>query len=273
MSIAMSKDVSQIVYYLVIYGLMTSSSQPTVEASPFKVEEVGYSEVQQKFVGLIKQLNQARIPGKDVLIDEYLRQKQEERQLTVEDAFFSKFAASQAEGKRGGPRVEDYDFKYPSWPYIYTVNAFHIFVESVFEFSRGLRMVSDTRLEMCEQPISQYLESNQAAYEYLELGVLTDDGEIITEGAFRLADTLQWWLPIYISCELSSRYLYQSLSVLEDKFNNLWKLPLNLVENLFFVLSDSTVFLSDYFYKDYFSLSFWIGDLLYQIVIDEPEWA
>jgi hypothetical protein len=46
-----------------------------------------------------------------------------------------------------------------------------------------------------------------------------------------------------------------------------YKLVLNLMRNQFNLTSDLVVLLSNWFYKDYFSMSFWLGDIFYQIAV------
>ena len=94
---------------------------------------------------------------------------------------------------------------------------------------------------------------------------------MITEGVFRIADTLQWGVPVFLTCELTSRFI--GLSIMDEvlfNFQNPYRILLNLVKNEFNLLSDFLVLISDVFYKDNFSLCFWVGDLLYNIVVMQP---
>jgi len=95
-----------------------------------------------------------------------------------------------------------------------------------------------------------------------------DDGEIIIEGIFRLGDTLQWITPVFVACHLTQVYI--NLTLYDEVWANFsapYKLLLNLMRNQFNLTSDLVVLLSNWFYKDYFSMGFWLGDIFYQIAV------
>ena len=72
-------------------------------------------------------------------------------------------------------------------------------------------MATTNQLEICDEPVQKYLESSEAAYDYLEVAMLAQDPSSIIEGVFRIADTLMWYTPIFLTCELSVRYIMITL--------------------------------------------------------------
>jgi len=104
------------------------------------------------------------------------------------------------------------------------------------------------------------------------VGSLAKDADVIIEGVFRFADTLQWYVVMFITCELTSRYIYQTVS--DDVIGNIME-PLNILQNLarnqFNLISDLFVIAADFFYQDHYSVSFWLGDVFYQIMVMEPD--
>ena len=84
-------------------------------------------------------------------------------------------------------------------------------IEYLYEFLRGTRLASTNQLELCERPVSSFMEALQASFDYVELGIAADDGSLITEGVFRAFDTLMWLTPIFVSCHLSQAYINLTL--------------------------------------------------------------
>ena len=102
----------------------------------------------------------------------------------------------------------------------------------------------------------------------MNLAILTDDGTTITEAVFRLTDTLQWWTPIFLTCELSFRFV--ELRVTNELAHNMQNpsyIIQNFFQNMFAIFSDIAVFVADNYYSDYMSMWFWIGDLVYLIFV------
>ena len=81
------------------------------------------------------------------------------------------------------------------------------------------------------------------------VGSLAKDADTIIEGVFRFADTLQWYVVMFITCELSSRYIYMTVS--DDVISNIME-PMNILQNLarnqFNLISDLLVIATDFFY-------------------------
>ena len=46
-----------------------------------------------------------------------------------------------------------------------------------------------------------------------------------------------------------------------------YRLLLNVMRNQFNITSDIIVLMSNYFYKDNYSMSFWLGDIFYQVIV------
>lgn len=71
--------------------------------------------------------------------------------------------------------LEQYDtvFKYllPIWPYPHTVHEFHNWIEYFYEFLRGSRLTTTSELDVCEDPVSSWIESLYLSGEYTRLAV------------------------------------------------------------------------------------------------------
>ena len=160
---------------------------------------------------------------------------------------------------------------YPIWPYPYTVNQAHLVAEMTYEFLRGSRLATTNQLQVCEIPVSSFLEALQAATDYANIGIQQDDGSIVVEGVFRVADTLQWATPIFLGCDLTNRYIFLTLmSEVVNNFSNPWAIFLNIIKNNFNIVTDSIVIMADTYFDDVFSLSFWAGDIFYNLVVTQP---
>lgn len=112
------------------------------------------------------------------------------------------------------------------------MNGVHLLLEYLYEFLRGTRLASTNQLELCERPVSSFMEALQAAFDYIELGIAAEDGTLITEGAFRLADVLMWLTPIFVSCHLTQAYV--NLTLNDEVSANLqepYRLLLNVMRN------------------------------------------
>lgn len=141
-------------------------------------------------------------------------------------------------------------------------------VEMTYEFLRGSRLATTNQLEICEIPVSSFLESIQAAIDYANLGIAQDDGSMVIEGVFRVADTLSWSTPIMLGCDLSIRYIL--LTVMHEvvrNFKNPFNIILNFIKNNFNIVTDSIVIMADTYFDDVFSLSFWAGDIFYNLAV------
>ena len=103
------------------------------------------------------------------------------------------------------------------------------------------------------------------------MGVSLNDDSIVAEGVFRVADTLQWGTPILLGCDLSSRYIMLTLlNEVINNFSNPVNIFFNVVKNNFNIVTDSIVIMADSYFDDIFSLSFWAGDIFYNIAVMQP---
>lgn len=99
--------------------------------------------------------------------------------------------------------------------------------------------------------------------------MIAEDGALIAEGVFRITDTFQWYTPIFVSCELSSRYI--SLTLFDEVQTNLsspHNIFLNVIRNQFNLFSDLSVIMADLVYSEYYSMAFWIGDIVYNLIVE-----
>ena len=159
----------------------------------------------------------------------------------------------------------------PIWPYAYTVNIVHEGIEYIYEFLRGSRLVTTSELDVCEDAISGLFESQAAAYKFIGVAVTENNFDNMIEGLFRVADSLQWVLPILLGCDLTSRFLYIGVNThLVPKYFDLGQVFTNLWQNLNYVLMDWFVFMTDSFFDDKYSMAFWSGDMFYNIAVKNP---
>ena len=194
-------------------------------------------------------------PSESNKIDEYLKH----RRMIVQEG-------------QGAYDSDRGKFLYPSWPYPFFANDVALYLEFFYEFLRGSRLATTNQLEICNYPVQKYLDSTQAASEYLELATLVEEPNDIIEGVFRIADTLMWWTPMFLTCELSARYIV--LTLMQEVRSNLlapWNILLNLIKNNFSVASDTMVLIANFFYNDQFSTAFWLGDLFYLLAVMQPQ--
>lgn len=115
------------------------------------------------------------------------------------------------------------------------------------------------------------LEAIQAATDYAKVGVDSDDGQIVIEGIFRVLDALQWSTPILLGCDLATRYIF--LTLLNEVVNNFsqpYLVLLNFIKNNFNIVTDAVVIMADAYFNDIFSLSFWAGDIFYNVAVIQP---
>lgn len=159
----------------------------------------------------------------------------------------------------------------PEWPYVETTSWLQDANQYAYEFTRGSRLATKNQLELCEGPINSYWLATQAAIDYTQLALYAENTPAITEGVFRVADTLMWYVSIFMACELTQRYI--TMTLVEDVLPNVlapWNIWLNLAKNQFNIISDIFVILADIHYQDYNSMSFWIGDIFYQMMVISP---
>lgn len=52
-----------------------------------------------------------------------------------------------------------------------------------------------------------------------------------------------------------------------NNFNDPWRLFLNGIKNNFNIVTDSIVIMADTYFGDQFSLSFWAGDIFYNLAV------
>ena len=102
----------------------------------------------------------------------------------------------------------------------------------------------------------------------MDLAILTNDGGSLIEAIFRIADTLQWFTPMFLTCELSARFV--SIRIFAEVYVNM-KNPQNYLFNViahqFEIISDFFVMVANVYYSDPMSVAFWMGDLYYQIAV------
>lgn len=76
---------------------------------------------------------------------------------------------------------------------------------------------------------------------------------------------------MFVTCHLTAAYV--NLTLMDEVWANVsspYRIVLNLMRNEFNITTDLVVLMSNWFYRDFFSMSFWIGDIVYQIVVIQP---
>jgi len=74
-----------------------------------------------------------------------------------------------------------------------------------------------------------------------------------------------------LGCDLSTRFVF--LTLLNEVVNNFsqpYKVFLNVLRHQFNIVADAVVIMSDAYFSDVFSLSFWAGDIFYNVAVIEP---
>ena len=85
---------------------------------------------------------------------------------------------------------------------------------------------------LCEYPLARYLESTQAAYNYVVVGIQAANTPIVIEGYFRIFDCLQWFTPIFVSCNLSATFVYLAfMKYVMKNFSSPWLILVNVFKN------------------------------------------
>ena len=80
-----------------------------------------------------------------------------------------------------------------------------------------------------------------------------------------------WFVSMFMACELTSRYV--AMTLFDDVLPNIvapWSILLNLIKNMFNIMSDIFVVMTDFYYEDYYSMYFWFGDIFYQLMVISP---
>ena len=88
------------------------------------------------------------------------------------------------------------------------------------------------------------------------------------EGFFQIFDSFLLLTPVCQDCWLLYWRIGKSaLIVVNTNIINATQIGLNVMIEFFSLVSNLMVFYADYFFEDYLSLAFYIGDTLYRMII------
>ena len=79
-----------------------------------------------------------------------------------------------------------------------------------------------------------------------------------------------WTFPMTIGCNLSWRFIKMHWK--NDVDLNFGRMMLRLARNQVLIIWDIFVFNTDVYFKDWYSMAFWIGDLFYLLTIKDPNY-
>jgi hypothetical protein len=129
---------------------------------------------------------------------------------------------------------------------------------------RGSRIITDDQLDACEGQISDWFIAVDDANTQLNNTASTDD----IEGVFDILDSFAYFTPIVENCYNMGLYMKESAV---DAYNNgeLMPLPIssNLLRQSFYLVSDVLGETSNVFYQDWYSFAYYIGDMVYRLVL------
>ena len=145
-------------------------------------------------------------------------------------------------------------------------------MELSYEFIRGARVVQKSVLDTCETRITNYFVELAAAQDYIDLGKLIEDREIEREGWFRVFDTFLLMTDLCRGCwetywrvGVSLTYLV-SENILSER-----QAILNLISEQYPLSNNIAVFFADFFFSDWLSFAYYLGDSTYRIMVAQNE--
>eukprot|EP00350_Pseudokeronopsis_sp_OXSARD2_P012697 CAMPEP_0170552188 /NCGR_PEP_ID=MMETSP0211-20121228/10113_1 /TAXON_ID=311385 /ORGANISM="Pseudokeronopsis sp., Strain OXSARD2" /LENGTH=183 /DNA_ID=CAMNT_0010859761 /DNA_START=755 /DNA_END=1303 /DNA_ORIENTATION=+ len=136
-----------------------------------------------------------------------------------------------------------------------TYGPIHLFLEYVYEWLLGTRLITEGQLDPCEIELTNYSVIFHAALDTIRAGELYEEKE---EGIFQLFDTFMVYTPLTIICYNSGLFITNTIT--SDVYNNV-AFPFNIFENFLFefftVFSDIAALIANGYYEDYFSFWYW----------------
>lgn len=140
-------------------------------------------------------------------------------------------------------------------------NRFYLYFEMAYEFIVGARVVNRYYLDLCEIPVTAFFTDYQAATDFRR-------DEHPTEGFLMQLDTFRQLTPVIENC-------WQTYWRSGDAFRHIYLVnqesPVQIYINLVFefvkVVSDMAAITADLFFEDWLSLSFYLGDCVYRLLV------
>jgi len=141
-----------------------------------------------------------------------------------------------------------------------------------YEFLRGSRLVEKKVLDVCETRLTNYMLVFNEASDYIEMGYLLNDDDVVTEGVFRVFDSFLLltdmgrgcWDTYWRSGESIRKFV--SKNVLDGD-----RTLVNLMHEYFLLTNNMSVFFADYFFSDWLSFSYFVGDTMYRLIVVQHE--
>ena len=137
-----------------------------------------------------------------------------------------------------------------------------------YEFIRGARLTSTSVLDVCETRITNYFLTLSAAQDYLEVGYLLEDENIIREGIFRISDTNLLLTDLTRGCwDTYWRVGKSVVNLVSANILSEEQTLLNVMAEYYQLSNNVSVFLADFFFSDWLSFAYYAGDTVYRLMV------
>lgn len=80
------------------------------------------------------------------------------------------------------------------------LNKMNEYTAYAYQFFLGTQLQEQSTLQVCQQPVQDYLYLYENARAYYYEGVELDDIDMQREGFFRTCDTFVYWTPLTKDC-------------------------------------------------------------------------
>ena len=137
-----------------------------------------------------------------------------------------------------------------------------------YEFVRGARVSPTEVLDSCETSITTYMLDFGAAQDYIQIGKLLGDKDVVREGWFRIYDTQLLLTELTRGCWDSYWRTGESMNTLVA--NNVLsekQTLINLMFEYYELGNNVTVFFADFFFSDWLSFAYYAGDTIYRLMV------
>ena len=137
-----------------------------------------------------------------------------------------------------------------------------------YEFIRGARVAPTSVLDVCETRITNYMLQLTAAEDYVQVGYLLEDQDIIREGFFRISDTNLLLTDLTRGCWDTYWRVGKSITNLVSvNILSEEQTLLNIMAEYYQLSNNVTVFFADFFFSDWLSFAYYAGDTVYRLMV------
>jgi hypothetical protein len=128
----------------------------------------------------------------------------------------------------------------------------------------GTRIVKKEEIENCEGFVADYFLALDLAQALLNNTKTTDD----REGVFQILDAFIFYTPITWECYQAGIFAYFVISTdVRANVINPESIAINIANEVFYIMSDIAAQVANDFYKDWYSFSYFLGDLVYRLIV------